>query len=339
MDRSAKRFFVALLVATLLVLGGVLLHLFPGILTAAVLGALLWPTQKWLVRKLKHPSLAATVLVFAAALLIVVPFIALSTFLVKQATEGYRFVSDTLRSEGVSGLVNRLPAPLQGAARSIHELMPKEPKLEDQTAPAAAAVGTVVTATTEMLFQAAMMLIALFFFLSQGEQCLKWVEWASPLKPVQTRELLSDVRSVSSSVMRSTFLTAGIQAVTAGIGFAIARVPHLIFFVAVTFVCSVIPVIGATAVVLVAAALIAVLGHLYAALFLAIWGVTLVGVIDNLVKPLLAKGHGEMSAAVIFFALTGGVVTFGAIGLIVGPLTVALFLALLRMYHRDVAAA
>jgi predicted PurR-regulated permease PerM len=343
MDPSAKRFFIALLVLTLLVLAGVMLHLFPGILTAAVVAAILWPLQKRLVKRVKRGNIAAGLLVTSVLLLLVVPFILFSAFVVRQATEGYKFVNETVRSEGVSGLVDRLPGPFKRMGHYVLEVFPKgqgEPKLQEQGGKAAAVVGsTVVSATTSLLFQAAMMLIALYFFLSQGEQCLTWIDRASPLRRGQTRELLSEVRQMASSVMLSTFATAAIQAVTAGIGFAIARVPHLMFFVGLTFICSIIPVIGATAVVLATAGLIAFLGHPYSGLFLAIYGVTLVGLVDNLVKPLLVKGHGDISGVVIFFALTGGIATFGAIGLIIGPLAVALFLALLRMYRRDVAPA
>jgi predicted PurR-regulated permease PerM len=70
-------------------------------------------------------------------------------------------------------------------------------------------------------------------------------------------------------------------------------------------------------------------------LFLALWGVVVVGLVDNVIKPLLIKAGMEMRSAVVFFSLIGGLAAFGAIGLIVGPLVVALFLALLRIYRRD----
>lgn len=61
----------------------------------------------------------------------------------------------------------------------------------------------------------------------------------------------------------------------------------------------------------------------------------MVGLVDNLVKPWLIKGEVQMHGAVVFFSLLGGLTSLGAIGLLVGPLAVALFLALLRIYRRD----
>jgi predicted PurR-regulated permease PerM len=74
------------------------------------------------------------------------------------------------------------------------------------------------------------------------------------------------------------------------------------------------------------------------AAFLAVWGLVVVGLIDNVAKPFLIKGDVEMGGAVVFFALIGGIAAFGMIGLVVGPLAVAIFLALLRMYRRDYMA-
>jgi predicted PurR-regulated permease PerM len=59
--------------------------------------------------------------------------------------------------------------------------------------------------------------------------------------------------------------------------------------------------------------------------------------VDNLVKPLLIRRGLEIHGAIVFFSLIGGLTTFGAIGLLVGPLVVGLFLAVLRIYHRDYA--
>jgi predicted PurR-regulated permease PerM len=76
-------------------------------------------------------------------------------------------------------------------------------------------------------------------------------------------------------------------------------------------------------------------GNTYSAIFLAVWAVVVVGMVDNIVKPYVMKGDIEMHGGVLFFALIGGLAAFGMVGLLLGPLAVALFLALLRIYRRD----
>jgi predicted PurR-regulated permease PerM len=59
--------------------------------------------------------------------------------------------------------------------------------------------------------------------------------------------------------------------------------------------------------------------------------------VDNVLKPMIIKGGMEMHGAVVFFALMGGFVAFGLVGLVLGPLSVSLLLAVLRIYERDFA--
>jgi predicted PurR-regulated permease PerM len=92
-------------------------------------------------------------------------------------------------------------------------------------------------------------------------------------------------------------------------------------------------------VVLPVALLMFFLGHPWAALFLALWGLGIVGLIDNVVKPLLIKSGAQLDAAVLFFALIGGLALLGAVGLVVGPLAVALFVAVVTRERRGGAGA
>jgi predicted PurR-regulated permease PerM len=180
-----------------------------------------------------------------------------------------------------------------------------------------------------------MMLIAFYFLLVQGDELVGWLDKVSPLQPGQTRELLTEFKKVSYAVIVSTVLTAAIQAAAALIGYLISRVPHPIFFAGVTFFVAFIPAIGAASVCLVAAVILYATGHLGAAIFLAVWGLVVVGLVDNLVKPLLIKTGMDLGGAVVFFALVGGIGAFGAVGLLLGPLVVASFLTLVGMYQRD----
>ena len=253
-----------------------------------------------------------------------------------------------MRSEGVQGLVGHLPAPIQRTVQSGIELLPDDTsKLEEAAknqlgskgGTAATAAFGVLYAAGSLVFSTTMMLIALFFLLLQGKQLLAWIDSVTPVRHGQLTELFGEFKKVSYSVIVSTLLTSAVQAGAALIGFFIASVPHPLFFGAITFFFACIPAIGAAAVCLVASLLIFVTGHPNMALFLAVWGVVLVGLADNLVKPLLMRGDAELDGAVIFFSLIGGLAAFGAIGLLLGPLSVSLFLAVLRIYRRDYQGA
>jgi predicted PurR-regulated permease PerM len=180
-----------------------------------------------------------------------------------------------------------------------------------------------------------MMLIALFFFLTDGHRLVGWIDRGVPLRPGQFRALLDDFRQTSVSVLAATLGTAGIQAAAATVGYLIARAPNVLFLTLVTFVMALIPAVGATAAVLGVALLLLVTGHTIAAIFLAVWGLVVVAIADNVARPFLLKGEMELHGGLVFFALLGGLAVFGGIGLVLGPLVLTFLVATTRLYARE----
>ena len=340
-DQAARRFLFVLLLASLALVGYVAWPLATALLLAAVLAVVLAPLQLRLKRALRgRDGIAAGLLVLAVLFLVVGPLLGLAAFLVKETADGVRFILETVRSDGVAGLIAELPAPFQGFATRLLERLGDlgqfaQKHLTEQGPRAASALAAALAATGSLVFDLAMMLIALYFLLVSGKDFTAWLDGVAPLAPGQTRELLAEFRKVSYAVIVATVATAAVQAAVAFAGYLIARVPHPVFFATITFFVALIPAIGAAGVCLFAALILLATGHPYMSLFLAVWGVAVVGLIDNVVKPFLIKGELEMGGAVVFFALIGGIGAFGMVGLLIGPLAVATFLTLLRMYRRD----
>ncbi len=311
---------------------------------AGILASLLYPLHRRLAALLRGSrSLSAGLIVTALALLIAGPLVGILTWMVQEGIDAGRYVLETIRSERAAELIARLP----GGVRSIVErliiwLSEAGGKLDmgKVGGQAASALGAAASATGALLFGGAMMLIALFLFLLQREVILSWVEESSPISKGSTRELMREVRAISSAVIASTALTAATQAIVALVGYLIAGVPQPLFFTLVTFFIAFVPAVGAASVCIVAALLLLITGHLGPAIFLAIWAVGAVALIDNILKPLFVKlgKNITMNGGVLFFALIGGVASMGAIGLLLGPIAVALFAAALRIYKRDHAA-
>jgi predicted PurR-regulated permease PerM len=180
-----------------------------------------------------------------------------------------------------------------------------------------------------------MMLIALFFLLIDGPALVEWLVEVAPLAPGHSRELMTEFRKVTVAVLVSSLATAAIQAGVALVGYLIAGVPHVLFFTFFTFVLAFVPAVGAGGAGLAAAALVFFRGHAGRALFLAAWALFAVGLSDNVVKPYLIRGGVAIHGAVVFFALLGGLAVFGPIGLLLGPLVIAFFLASVRIARRD----
>jgi len=339
-ELSARRFLLLLLVASTLLVALVAWPLASALLVAAVLGIVLAPLQQSFARLLRgRPKLAATLIVLAVLILVIGPLVALSAVVVNEVTAGIKFVVSTVRGEGFEGLLHRLPAPLERLANEALAALGDvgqfiEANIGAQAGKAASAVGTALAATGAFVVQAALMLLALFFLLVGGGDLLAWLDEVSQLGRAHTRELIVEFRKVSYAVIVATLISAAAQAIAALIGYIVTEVPHPFFFAGLTFFAALVPG-GAPSVCMFAGLIVLVNGHPYTALFLVGWALLVVSMVDNFVKPYVMKGDVEMHGGVLFFALIGGLAAFGITGLLLGPLAVALFLAILRIYRRD----
>ncbi|NTX15100.1 AI-2E family transporter [Myxococcus sp. CA056] len=344
-EQTARRVFTGLILLSIVLLALVIQPFAKGIFLAAVLAGAFYGLHSRLTRKLRgRKNISAGLICTMVVLALLLPLGGLTAFVVAEVSSGAQFVTKTVQQEGVEGLVQKLPGPVRKGVESLMERLPMEEahldeKIQEQVSSqggtAARAVTGAVAATGSIAFQTVMMLIALFFLLTDGRELVQWIESVSPLRRGETLEIMREFRSVSGAVLLSSLATAGVQAFAALIGFLLAGVPAPLFFAGVAFFLALIPAVGAALVVLVAAALMFFSGHPWAALFLAIWGTVVVGLVDNIVKPLLAKRGMHQHGAIVFFSLLGGLAAFGTVGLLLGPLIVAFFLALVRIHERD----
>jgi len=341
--QGAQRIFLGLILLSIALVLLTISPFFEAFFLAAVLAGAFQGLQQWLTRHLwRKEGLAAGIICLGTVLALLVPLAALTTFVVTQVIQGVNFISTLVQQRGLEGLLAYVPGPFKDSAARMLESFQSaglwqtvQEQLGSRGATAAQTVGGVVAATGSLVFQAVMMLIALFFLLMDGQRLVTWLESVSPLKRGQTTELLTEFRRVTRSVLVSTLATAGVQALAALVGYLITGVPIPVFFAAITFFFALIPAIGAAVVCVAAALLLLATGHPVAAIVLASWGILVVGLSDNVIKPILVKRGLHMHAAIIFFALLGGLSVFGPIGLLLGPLSVAFFLAVLRIYERD----
>jgi predicted PurR-regulated permease PerM len=341
---DGHQIFSWLLVGLALVLLCAILQPFwSALFLAAVLAGVFSGLQRRLAKRLGgRPGLAAGLLTVLVLLAIVLPFGGIAGVLTKEIVQVINSVRGAIQENGVSGLPERLPEPLQGlAGRALQSFGGGDgdqswvQMVQSQSGKAAAAVTAFLSATSRAVIEAILMLIAFYFLLIDGHRLVRWLERVTPLPPGRFRSFLTEFRGVSRAVVISTVGTGAVQAVAALVGFLIARVPNAIFFTLVTFFMSFIPSVGAGSVPVLLSIVLFVQGRIGWGLFLLAWGFLVVGLIDNVVKPLLIKGGVEMHGAVVFFALLGGLAAFGPVGLVAGPLVVAFFIAISRAYSGE----
>lgn len=333
-----------LAIASAVALGAVGLPLWKPLLLAVVLAGALSPINERLTRAVKNRrSLSAALITVGLILVVLGPMSLLGVVLVKQTLHAISFVRRTLEQKGMTGLLAPLPDWLEGGARAElerwsipqHDLpgqLARWPQARQAFGLAAGMVGS----TTHLALMAALMMVALFFLLRDGQMLLGWCEKASTMPPGRLRLILTELRGVSRSVLGAQLGSGLAQAVVSTIGFAIARVPSPLLFGALALAASFIPIGGVAAFVgLPLGGLLWLMGHPGWAIFLVAWTTVLTGLVDNVVRPMLVHGGTHLHGGLVFFALLGGLMTFGPMGLVVGPLALALFQSVSAIQRRD----
>ncbi|MGH8130940.1 MAG: AI-2E family transporter [Steroidobacteraceae bacterium] len=187
------------------------------------------------------------------------------------------------------------------------------------------AVGTVLSFTV--------MLFLLFFIVRDGRAIARLGATLVPLAPDRRQELADRMASVTRAVVRGTVVTSMVQGLLLGIAFAAVGLPAPVVFGVMGAVLSVVP-FGGTAIVWVPAVItLAVQGAYGRAGALLAFGVV-VSTVDNFLKPMLISGRSPLPTVAVFIGVLGGLAAFGMIGLFLGPVVIALVLALLE-YARE----
>ena len=201
-------------------------------------------------------------------------------------------------------------------------------------------VGGATTAfVAKIIVGAAIMMISLFFFLLDGPRMIAAVKFLSPLDDQHEQELLDEFNRVSRAVVLATLLSAIAQGLLAGIGFYFAGLQSVFLLMLLTTALALVPFVGAAAVWVPACLwLYFVDGRLAAAILLAIYGMAIISMVDNLIKPFILHGQSHLHPLLALLSVLGGVSALGPIGILVGPMVVVFLQTLLKILQREMTA-
>jgi predicted PurR-regulated permease PerM len=309
-------------------------------LITLVLAAVTYPLYERIRGWLKgRESLASLFTCLLVVILLIVPGVIILALLAHESIQVYAWVNDKVTS--IQGAQGGLKAQILAAQKAYlpfvdFERVPLGEWLstlakrvsELLVGWSTAAIGTVTGAVVNFF----LVLVTLFFFFKDGPALGRWVLHLIPLPGSLKQDLLQQFRDVSESAFYGSFLSGIVQGTLGGIGFWLVGLPPLVWGVFMAFF-SLIPLVGTLSIWGPAAALLLLSGRTGAGLFLIFWGAVVIGMSDNVVRSLVMKGKAELHPLLIFFSLVGGVMAFGFLGLVLGPLAVLLIISMLRAYE------
>jgi predicted PurR-regulated permease PerM len=341
-EKLEQRSFLILLAVVTALFGFLLQPFFAPILWACIIAVLFHPMQVQLERWWgPRPNTIALTTLLACIVLVVIPVLLLLTSFVQQGVDLYqRIDSGELRpGQFLDQIRNAFPA--------IQELFERfginTDQLRENAASAAVAASRLVAqnafavgqSTFEFVLKLALMLYVAFFLLRDGRRLTDELVHALPLGDERERLLFRKFSEVTRATVKGNLLVAMVQGALGGIIFWILGLPAALLWGVVMAILSLIPAIGAGLVWLPAALYLYAVGDWIAASVLLAYGFFVIGLADNILRPILVGRDTKLPDWMVLLSTLGGLSLFGINGFVVGPLIAVLFIAFWQIFSKE----
>jgi len=335
------RALLLLVVAVSFALGWVLLPFYGVLLWSVIVALLFAPLHRRLLGRMRHRrTLAALLTTLTAVVIVVVPFVLLSAALAHEAAGLYARIQsgETSPTPYLRGVFDALP---RWAATLLEHLGladfdTLQRWLSTKLEQASGFIANQAFSLGQNTFDfAASLLITpylAFFLIRDGDRIVHAVRRALPLTPAHKQELLDKFSAVIRSTVRGNMIVAAIQGALGGLAFWFLGVRGALLWAVVMAFLSLLPAIGAALVWLPVAIWFFVTGAIWKSIALVAWGMFVIGLVDNLLRPRLVGKVTLMPDYVVMITTLGGMVLFGINGFVLGPVIAAMFFAVWHLY-------
>jgi predicted PurR-regulated permease PerM len=308
------------------------------VLLAGIFSGISYPLYSRLLRWLRgRATLASLTTLVVVSLVIILPLTAFLGIVAAQAVEVVQSVAPWVERQLAQ------PSELERQLTEIpfvQALAPYYDQIATKLAEFAGTAGTFLVnsvaagtrGTAVFFFQLFVMLYAMFFFLIDGKALLNKILYYMPMTSDQESQMVDRFTSVARATIKGTLVIGIVQGGLAGLAFAVVGIKGAAFWGTVMAVLSIIPGVGTALVWVPAVIYLVAIGQTGAAIALFIWCAAVVGTVDNLLRPWLVGKDTKMPDLLILLGTLGGLLLFGATGIVIGPIVAALFVTIWEIY-------
>ncbi len=316
------------------------------ILWAVILVVVLYPLYDKLLKFTKdRETISSLLMCFFIVLIIVIPFVLITITLAKESVELYSAINGKLSHLTFPGikkfLTSEVVIKLNKLTSPFFKLTPASFEKSIVTVVKGIS-GFMMSATKEIFKGFASSFLHFFFFLiltyyffKYGDPLLKELLKLSPLSYEKEEKIINKFKEVAQATVIGNITTATIQGFLGGLGFVIAGLSSPILWGTVMAFMSLVPILGTFIIWIPASIYLVIIGSCGKAIFLIIWGSTVVGLSDNFIKPLIIQGKTNLHSIIIFFSILGGIKLFGFTGIVLGPIITSLTFVFFEMYKEE----
>ncbi len=335
-DLQTKTFLLLLALVTI-GFGWIMMPYFGAIFWGAVLAILFAPFHRWMLKKMGQRAVPAALATLSLCLvLVILPMILIALSLAHEGTALYQRVESG--DINIGALLQQIFAALPGWMHDLMGQFDLDSIATLQTRLSQAAVnGSKFIATNvlsigmnafDVLVSFFVMLYLLFFLLKDGSVLAERIQRAIPLSPQHKQHLFNKFTTVIRATVKGNFLVAAAQGALGGLAFWFLGVQAPLLWAVVMAFLSLLPAVGAAIVWAPVALYFLATGAIWKSIGLTLFGVLVIGMIDNVLRPILVGKDIKMPDFLVLISTIGGMAIFGLNGFVIGPVVAALFIAL-----------
>lgn len=284
-------------------------------------------------------GLAAFFTVAMVGLIIILPLIFIGKTVIQEAIGFSAQLSGSgtqNASSAIASLQEKISAYFPGYSLNLNEYLKQAGDWLSQN------IGTIFAGiariTIDLFFNLFIGFIAFYYFLKDGKELVKAIVILSPLPDKNDYEILDKVESAIVSVVRGSLVIAVVQGMLAWLGLTIFSVPNSAFLGTTAAITSLIPGAGTALIMVPSIIYLFLTAPLSHAAGLLVWQVIVVGLIDNMLSPMLIRRGMKVHPFFILLSVIGGLAFFGPIGFLLGPVVLSLLFAMIEIYRFLVAS-
>ncbi|PKN61474.1 MAG: AI-2E family transporter [Deltaproteobacteria bacterium HGW-Deltaproteobacteria-15] len=338
-------FFILLAIVTASFLGLIRDFLQP-LFWAAVFAILFHRIQARSVQWFRgRSSLAAVLTMVIIVLVVIVPFFLIAVAVAREAAALYENISEGKYDLGIvfqffeksvpliTEFMNRFGVDLEGLQQRISDAAVVVSRF------LASQMVNIGQVTAGFLVDFLLMLYILFFFLRDGSRMVRVLIRVLPFGDIRERRLFAKFAEVSRVTVRGTLVVGIIQGAIGGLLFWILGIKAPVFWGVIMAVFSLLPALGTALVWIPAAIILLAQGSIWRGIILILGGVLVIGLVDNILRPILVGRSTRMPDFLVLIATLGGLTAFGISGFILGPILAALFLTVWDIFAEEYSKA
>ncbi|WP_447591343.1 AI-2E family transporter [Aquipseudomonas campi] len=331
-----QKTFLFLLIAVTLAFIGILLPFYGAIFWAVVLAVMFAPLQRRLALRTGGQGNRSALLTLLICLVVaILPVIVITTMVVDEGATLYQRIKSGELDVGayITQAKSMLPGAVQAQLErfGFGDLESLKQKISNGAMAGSQFLATQVFAigqgTFEFVVSFGIMLYLLFFLLRDGEQILRDMRSLIPLSDTQKRRLQIKFVRVVRATVKGNLVVAAVQGTLGGVTLWLLGIPGALLWGVLMGFLSLLPAAGAGIVWVPVAAYLLLAGQIWQGVVLVLVGVFVIGLVDNILRPLLVGRDTRMPDYLILISTLGGLSLLGLNGFVIGPLIAALFLA------------